>query len=113
MKQIMEALGKAVQALLSAKTLWFLLIVTAGVSVFLLAYFNDGLMQWRFLAMGCDKPGEVTPHDVLGLCQWTDHKNWVGLTAIITIFSLIASLLFRLWTALQTRKPAVAPEPKK
>jgi hypothetical protein len=97
-----------VQALLSAQTLWFLLIVAAGVSVFFLVYVNNGLPCQLLGGMGC-----ATRHDALGFCQWSDYKNWVGLTAIITIFSLIAGLLFRLWTALQTRKPAVAPEPKK
>lgn len=98
MKQIMEALGKAVQALLSAKTLWFLIIVTAGVSVFLLVYVNNGLPRWPLCGMGCNLPRR----DVLGLCVWRQsYQQWVGLTAVITSWFLLIGLLFRLWAALQ------------
>ncbi len=106
MKQIMDAIGKAVQALLSAKTLWFLIIVAASVSVFLSVYFNNGLGKLLW-GMGCSNLDCVSKNDLLGLCTWgKDYRHWTGLTAVITIFFLIIGLLFRLWTALQPSAPA-------
>lgn len=103
MKQIMEALGKAVQALLSAKTLWFLIVAAAGAAMFLLVYYKTG---WPFGGGECT----AKANDFLGLCSWlSNYRTEIGQTAVVTIFLLLTGLLFQLWAVLRSANPAPAP----
>jgi uncharacterized membrane protein len=79
MKPLLDALGKAIKAL--QPVLWFVVVVAAIVSVFLLLYAN-GI---SLFGMGCP-PAK----DSLGICKFiTDYQHWIGLIAVISIVMLV------------------------
>ena len=81
MKPLLDALGKAIKAL--QPVLWFVVVVAAIVSIFLLLYANGYV---KVLTTGCSTPPSTLP-DPLKIC--TLITPTVGLIAVISIVMLV------------------------
>lgn len=91
MKPLLDALGKAIKAL--QPVLWFVVVVAAIASVFVLLYANGYI---RVLTTGCSSSDPVDPLKICTLITPT-----VGLIAVISIVMLVVGGV--LWVLKQLR----------
>jgi hypothetical protein len=96
MKPLLDAIGKAIKAL--QPVLWFVVVVAAITSVFLLLYLNSSSL----LKMGCPAA------DFLHICTLLgSYEQWIGMIAVVSIIMIVVGGVLWVW---QLLKPVLFPE---
>lgn len=96
MKPLLDAIGKAIKAL--QPILWFVVVVAAITSVFLLLYLNGSSV----LKMGCPAA------DFLHICKLLGkYEQWIGMITVVSIIMIVVGGVLWVW---QLLKPVLFPE---